>query len=134
MSKPRVIKDYEKLSEEVVEQIKLVYPMGFTRHLVTFTNKEGEKKKGLPFETEEYYYLIRMTEAKAEAIIQDDDDYDDNGVLKASAKEKYEDKYEDDDFLNDLNSNDDNDLGFDELESTDDLEGVDIVDEDTEDF
>lgn len=120
MAKPRIVKDFEKLSDEVTEQIKLIYPMGFTQHLVTFTNKEGEKRKGLPFETEDYYYLIRMTEAKAEAIIEDDDDYDDDGNLKDDAKARYEDKYEDEDFLNDLNSNDDNNLGG-ESDSDDDF-------------
>ncbi len=116
MSKPKVIKDYEKLTEEVKEQIKLVYPMGYLSHLVTFTNREGEKKKGLPFETEDYYYLIRMSEAKAEAIVENDDDFDDEGNLKGSIKSKYEDKHEDEDFLNELNSNADNDLGSDEDE------------------
>ena len=110
MNKPRVIKDYHKLSEEVIEQIKLVFPMGFTKHLITFTNRDGEKRQGLPFETEDYYYLIRMSTAKAEAIIEDDDDYDKSGNLKESVKTKYEDKYEDENFLNDLNSNEDNDL------------------------
>lgn len=119
MAKPRIIKDYEKLTEEVIEQIKLVYPMGFTKHLVTFTNKDGEIRKGLPFETEDYYYLIRMSEARADAIIEDDDDYDMDGNLKESIKAKYEDKYENEDFLNELNSNDDNDLGIDEDEDED---------------
>jgi hypothetical protein len=115
MSKPRVIKDYEKLPEEVVEQIKLVYPLGFSQHLISFQNREGEKKMGLPFETEDYYYLVRMTTAKARDIIENDDDYDDDGMLKQGVKKEYEDKYEDLDFLDDLNSNDDNDLGLDEL-------------------
>ena len=114
MSKPKVIKDYEKLPPEVIEQIKLVYPRGFTRHLVKFFNRDGEQKMGLPFETEDYYYLIRMTPVKAEHIIEEDDDYDDDGVLKAKVKARYEDKYEDLDFLDDLNSNDDNDFGTDE--------------------
>lgn len=129
MSKPRIIKDYEKLPQEVVEQIKLVYPRGFTRHLVSFVNREGERKMGLPFETEEYYYLIRMTAAKAENIIEQDDDYDEEGFLKAKAKARYEDKYDDLDFLDDLNSNDDNDLG--EEEDLPDVE--DIPDEDSGD-
>lgn len=120
MSKPRIIKDYEKLSEDVLEQIKLVYPMGFTKHLVSFTNKDGEKKKGLPFETEDYVYLVRMNEAKAEAIIEEDDDYDDDGVLKTNVKEAYEEKHEDEDFLNELNSNEDNDLGDDDDDDEDD--------------
>lgn len=119
MAKPRVIKDYDKLSPEVVEQIKLVFPRGFRKHLITFTNKEGEKKQGLPFETEEFYYLVRMTEEKAAAIIRNDDDYDADGVLRDDVKEKFEDKYEDEDFLNELNSNDDNDLGMSEDEDDD---------------
>lgn len=117
MSKPKVIKDYDKLPPEVIEQIKLVYPRGFTRHLVTFFNRDGEQKKGLPFETEEYYYLIRMSEAKAEDIIEQDDDYDEDGKLKAKAKARYEDKYDDLGFLDDLNSNADNDFGDDDTMS-----------------
>lgn len=113
-NKPRIVKDYDKLSQEIQEQIKLIYPMGYTQHLVTFTNKEGEKKKGLPFETEDYYYLIRMTVAKAEAIVEEDDDFDDDGVLRSSVKDRYTDKYEDEDFLSDLNANDDNDFNEDD--------------------
>jgi hypothetical protein len=112
MSKPKVIKDYEKLTDEVKEQIKLVFPMGYSNHLITFTNRNGEIKKGLPFETEEYYYLIRMSEAKAKAMIVGDEDYDENGNLKKSVREKYEDKHDEEDYLNDQNSNMDNDLGM----------------------
>ena len=114
MSKPRIIKDYEKLSEEIVEQIKLVYPKGFRKHLISFVNRDGEKRMGLPFETEDHYYLIRMTKDKAVAIIEGDEDFDKDGILKASVKERFEEKYEDEDFLNELNSNYDNDLGFDD--------------------
>lgn len=113
MKKPRIIKDYEKLSEEVLEQIKLVYPKGFRKHLVSFVNHMGEKRMGLPFETETHYYLIRMTKDKASSIIEADQDYGDDGILKESAKEAYEDKYYDVDFLDELNANDDNDLGVD---------------------
>ena len=131
MNKPRVVKDYEKLSPEVMEQIKLVYPLGFTKHLVSFVNKDGEKKMGLPFETEDYYYLIRMSAIKAKSIIREDDDYNDDGELKAGAKSALEDKYDDLDFLDDLNSNDDNDLGDDDDdEALNNLE--EIVDPDSE--
>ena len=109
MNKPRIVKDYDTLSEAVKEQIKLVYPKGFTQHLISFYNKDGEKKMGLPFETEEVYYLVRMTLVKAEAIIEDDDDYNDDGILRTSVKEKYENKYDDLDYLN-INSNEDNDF------------------------
>jgi len=118
-NKPRIVKSYEKLSYEVLEQLKLVYPRGFTKHLISFTDREGLKKKGLPFETEEFYFLIRMSEERAMAIIEEDDDYDDSGKLKSSVKEEYEDKYEDEDFLNELNDNEDNDLGIEEADDED---------------
>ena len=93
-----------------------MYPRGFSRHLITFKNRDGELKKGLPFETEDYYYLIRMTTAKAENIIEEDDDYNEDGHLKASVKKDYEEKYDDEDFLGELNSNQDNDFEMDEEE------------------
>lgn len=31
MSKPKIVKDFEKLSEEVLAQIKLEYPFGFEK-------------------------------------------------------------------------------------------------------
>ena len=97
MSKPRVVKDYEKLDENVKEQIKLEYPNGFEHNLVKFQNKEGLNVSALPFETDEVYYLVRMTIAEAQEIIEDDEDYDDEGVLKDDIREEYEDKYEDED-------------------------------------
>jgi len=100
MEKKRIIKDYDKLPEEIHEQIKLHYPSGFSQNLIKFTNKEGLRVSALPFETPEIYYLIRMTVHEARAIIEDDDDYDDEGLLKDDSREEYEDKHneEDDEF------------------------------------
>ena len=95
MTKLRVIKDYEKLDQEIQEQIKLNYPYGFSENLIQFYNKDGKLVSALPFETEEKYYLVRMTISEAEQIIDDDDDYDNDGTLKDNIKEEYEDKYED---------------------------------------
>ena len=98
-NKPRVIKDFEKLDMEIQEQIKLVYPEGFSDHLVHYTNKDGHRVTALPFETDEKYYLVRMTITQAKALIEEDDDYDGDGNLKEDAREKYEDKYSDLDYL-----------------------------------
>lgn len=89
MSKPKVVKDYEKIGEEVLKQIKLKYPYGFEKHLVTFKNAKGAFVSALPFETEDRYYLIRMTQAQARNIIEDDDDYNDDGHLKTDVKDEY---------------------------------------------
>ena len=93
MSKPRVVKDYDKLDLEVQEQIKLTYPYGFEKNLVTFKNKEGKFVSALPFETEERYFLIRMSQQMAQDIIEEDDDYNEDGNLKEDIKEEYEEKF-----------------------------------------
>lgn len=91
MSKPRVVKDFDKIEEAVKQQIKLSYPEGFEDNLIKFQNKDGLTVSALPFETEEKYYLVRMTVSQAQAIIEDDDDYDDDGILRDEVKEEYED-------------------------------------------
>ena len=94
VSKPRVIKDFEKLDGVTQEQIKLEYPFGFEDHLVSFTNREGKHVSALPFETVEIYYLVRMTVAEATQLIEDDEDYENQGNLRDEVKAAYEEKLE----------------------------------------
>ncbi len=94
MSKPKIIKDYVKLDKATIEQIKLTYPYGFEENLIVFVNREGKNVTALPFETDDRYYLIRMTDEEAIAIIEDDDDYDKDGNLDAEIKAVYEEKHE----------------------------------------
>jgi hypothetical protein len=122
-NKPRVIKDYDKLDPEIQEKIKLEYPSGYSENLIYFNNKEGKRVSALPFETEDKYYLVRMTVYEAEKIIEEDDDYDSTGSLKDSAKEEYESKYADDEFL----------AGEADVEEVDDV-ADDDYDDDDEDF
>ena len=98
-TKPRIVKDYEKLDPEIQEQIKLMYPYGFAKHLIQYKNADGKFVSALPFETDDRYYLVRMTLIEARQIIEDDDDYDESGELKESVKEEYEEKYGDMDYL-----------------------------------
>ncbi|MCA1756490.1 MAG: hypothetical protein LC649_03420 [Bacteroidales bacterium] len=108
--KIRVIKDYEKLDDQIQEQIKLVYPNGFSQYLISFTNKEGKLVSALPFETDDKYYLVRMTLKEAKQIIDEDEDYDDKGNLKDESREEYEDKYSDLDYIADNIEDDDFDI------------------------
>jgi len=80
--KKRIVLDYEKLPEDTISNIKIEYPDGYEDNLITFTNKEGRFISALPFETDEIYYLIRMTEGEARQIINDDDDFGDDGKLR----------------------------------------------------
>ena len=82
MTKPRVVKDYDKLDEVIQEQIKLHYPRGFEKFLIMFKNAQNKLVSALPFETDDRYYLVRMSRNEAQEIVFEDDDYDDSGRLK----------------------------------------------------
>ena len=92
-NKPRIVKDFDKLDVEIQEQVKLAYPYGFFQHLVSYTDREGNKVSALPFETADKYYLIRMSKQTAIELIEEDDDYDSDGSLKEDIRLDYEDKY-----------------------------------------
>ena len=98
-NKSRVVIDYEKLTDELVEQLKLVYPTGFSEHLISFTNSKGEKVSALRFETFEKIYLIRMTTTMAQQSSVEDDDDDNDGKLIESVREQYEEEHADVDYL-----------------------------------
>lgn len=100
-NKPKVIKDYNKLDKQLQQQIKLIYAEGFAENLIHFFDKTGQKITVLPFETEDKYYMLRMTENEAVALVDEDDDFDDDGFLKDEVKQDYEDKYSDLDHIAD---------------------------------
>jgi hypothetical protein len=91
-TKPRVIRDYDKLELTIQEQLKLAYPNGFEDFLIEFTNAKGEVISALPFETDEKKYMIRMTGKMAKRIIALDEDYDADGVLKDDVFENMSEK------------------------------------------
>ena len=99
MNKLRIIQDYDKLSSEIKEQIKLVFPEGYSDHLIQFKNKSGDVVSALPFETFEKIYMVRMSVQRARLMIEEDTDYDDDGILKDDVKEKYEDDHSDVEYL-----------------------------------
>lgn len=107
VSKPRIVIDYENLTIEIQEQLRLSFPYGFDKYLITFKNKDNKFVSALPFETEDRYYLIRMTRSEAVNIILEDDAYDDDGHLKDDVKEELEEKYEDEIDLSDVEDIDD---------------------------
>jgi len=99
INKPRLVKDYEKLTEKIRDQIKLRYPEGFIHHLISFTNKEGASVSAVPFETDDTYYLVRMTKQEAAILVEEDDDFS-KEEIKLDFEEKhvdYEDIGEDED-------------------------------------
>jgi len=82
LAKKRVVKDYDALPEDIIRLVKMRYPTGFVASLVQYTNQEGKLVSALPFETDDMYYLIRMTMQEAKRIVKEDEDYDEDGVLR----------------------------------------------------
>jgi DNA-directed RNA polymerase subunit delta len=112
LAKKRVVKDYDALTEDIIRLVKLKYPTGYAEHLVSYTDKEGKRVSALPFETEDSYYLIRMTALEAKKIVKDDEDFDDEGTLKAEfadveVGDEFDGQGEDDDDLADGSSDED---------------------------
>lgn len=83
MAKKRVVKDYDALTEDIIRLVKMKYISGYADHLVSYTDKTGKKVSALPFETEDTYYLIRMTIVEAKRLVKEDEDYDEEGQLRA---------------------------------------------------
>ncbi len=78
VSKPRVVKDYDKLPKDIQTHLKNEYPNGFSHKLISYTTPKGEKVMALPFETDDLYYLVRVTVLDTRNIVKDDDDLDDD--------------------------------------------------------
>jgi hypothetical protein len=104
-NKTRLVKDYDKLPPELQGQIKMAYPQGFAGHLITYIDAKGKVVSALPYEVDDYYYLVRMTLEEAYDIIENDKDYDIEGVLRddfSLGEFEGEEEEEEADDLNDI--------------------------------
>ncbi len=124
--KPRVFTSYDKLSTEIKNKLKLKYPEGFSHELIKFYDKDGLNVSALIFETDEKILLIKMSQTAAEKIIFDDEDYDDDGLLKEAVKESLEEEFMENE---DEETDDDADTGKDDMD--DDMD--DDYDDDDDD-
>jgi hypothetical protein len=73
VGKKRIIKKLELLSDDLLDLIKKQYPDGYEDSLITFNTPKGEIEVGLPLETDDTIYLIKMPK---NSIASDDDDDD----------------------------------------------------------
>ena len=92
-NKPKVIKDFEKLDEQMQELVRQAYPNGFSEHIIRFTNKDGKYISAVPYETEDRYYLVKVTVAPPKKVAKEEDDYegDDGGDEEKEQSNKYAD-------------------------------------------
>ena len=78
MGKKRIIKRYEQLPEDILENLKEQYPDGFEDYLISFTNPKGEIEFGIPLETEDTIYLVKMPKSEAP---EEEEDYDSSSTF-----------------------------------------------------
>jgi hypothetical protein len=84
VSKPKLVKDWDKMPKDIVAAIKAEYPNGFSHKLISYTTPKGEKVLALPYDTDDIAYLVRVTIMESKNIQRaDDDDDDDIAVVKA---------------------------------------------------
>ena len=60
MSKKRVIKDYEKLTQDLKNLLHETYPGGIAEFIKPFTDVHGKLFYAVPLETDDDYFLIRL--------------------------------------------------------------------------
>ncbi len=114
--KPRVIKNYEKLDEKLREEIEAAFPNGFTQEIKTFDIGGGRFMNALPYETDDFCYLIKFP---VKEDLDDDEPQDDLGVEDDMNLEGGEDVDEEEES--------------DEVEKPmDNLEDLEVADEGTE--
>lgn len=71
-SKPRVIKNYEKLDEKLREAIAARFPNGYSSEIRTFDIGGGRFMSALPFETEDFFYMIKFPVTEEQDEEQDE--------------------------------------------------------------
>ncbi len=83
VSRPKLVKDWDKMPKEIVAAIKAEYPNGFSHKLINYTTPKGEKVLALPYDTDDIAYLVRVTVMESKNVFKDDDDDDDVVSVKA---------------------------------------------------
>lgn len=82
----RVIADYIKISEEILQKLVEKYPMGYKkRDIVTFTNAKGQKVEAVELRTEDTIYLVKVSAMLVDKmddyeVEEEEDDFVDEGV------------------------------------------------------
>ena len=85
----RVIVDYIKIPEEILQKLVEKYPMGYkNRDIVTFTNAKGERVEAVELKTEDTIYLVKVSQKLVDKM------------------DDYEEEEEEDDFVDEGTSDD----------------------------
>lgn len=97
-TKKRLVTSFNNLSQEQQEEVKMLYPRGFTEVMTRIEKPNGDFFYVVPYETEEVSYLVKI-DVKIDDAADDgvDDDYFGDDEING-ADEIQDDGSEDDDM------------------------------------
>lgn len=93
MNKKRIIVDYKSLPDNMLERLAIQYPDGFNDFIIKYTNSNGDRVSAVPVETEDTYYLVKMSVALRQMV----DDVDIEEIDPEDLGEEFSMDNEDDD-------------------------------------
>ena len=126
----RVIVDYAKLTNEILNLLIKKFPDGYDdSDIIRFRNAKNELVEAVEVRTEDTIYLVKVSTKLADRIENFDDDEDIDAVVAPISGLELDD----DDAVSDDDDEDDN-LDKPDLDPEDDEDGdTDVADEDDED-
>ncbi len=130
----RIIVDYAKLTQEILDLLVEKYPDGYEEiDIVRFKNIQNELIEAVEVRTEDTIYLVKISKKLQDRMINYDDDFDidlpPEGLVKDIAKDIEEEDEEDDDDTIEKDKNDE----FDDDEDDDFPDDSNMDDDDEED-
>ncbi len=73
--KKKIVTSYNALSEELQEELKKAYPLGFTDSMIRIDKPSGDFFYAVRFETEDISYLVKIN-VKIDKTIEEEEDKD----------------------------------------------------------
>lgn len=106
IAKRRAIRDFDKLNRAFQKQVLKSFPDGFSPDYITYLNIQGKTTPVIPFETEDTFYLFRLSTTRpmvrkkkpgaVEACLPEDDiDNDSYSVSSDEDPVSYDSVYDD---------------------------------------
>lgn len=82
----RVIVDYIKIPEEILQKLVEKYPLGYKNSdIITFTNAKGERVEAVELKTEDTIYLVKVSQKLEDKmddfVFEDEDEEEDTGFV-----------------------------------------------------
>lgn len=111
----RVIVDFKKLTDEILNLLVEKYPDGYNdSDIITFRNASGELIEAVEVKTDETDYLVKVSIKLAESMenfMDDDDDESEDDAIEINVPEEKEIDFsevsDDEELENDLDKEDD---------------------------